>query len=1438
MAEIRSLQIRLMMDEDLKKFIEQQLPDDDLSPPVNGEEHLPFEKISPRAFEVLCLKVANKFFDDARIYGTPGQAQEGIDITCFENKPATDSKTAPTRVQVFLQCKRVKEFQAYQLKEAVEKFVEGEFGKQSSKFILCVTQRCDGTTFNKEYIKHKQFFRARDIEFLLWDASQLEEKLKPLPQIIYDIFDRDEHMQWTNRFCGGAWLKHVCHAFKAFPQKLETAPIENYIDRNVYFYKDENEKRSLYGIYNRSYSNLPDLIRQKESQKIILLSAAGAGKSAELKQLEHIFSNPTERLFPIRVSLNDYTGEGIEDFITCYHPDFKKYDPNKILLLLDGYDEIIATDLDKAVGKINQFVSPTGRYKNVRIVLSSRSNFYKENFKEFKTFFLDDVNELETWKYVSKILGHRNDSFKQIVTERNLTYLLSNAFNLIKLVQIFDKKGATNFPKNRAEAFEQIIEIKLEEDSKRPSEKLEFVYNKEKLRSAAELLAISMEQLGKNKITGIDFRKIITDEASRELLKYSFLINNNIVGKDEWQFEHNNFQEYLAAVVLSNLPVHLIKDLIAFKGHEKIKPRWVNTLSFLFSVLSSANDKHKELLKWLIDIEPEVVIKFEREVLSTNERLKIIAAVFEHYKAKGIILRSDSLQYSDIALFCGSETILIKYLFEEIKNAETNEHLVNIISTLHHLEIPFGFKDACKQILLDVIQSSKWEVYAVHDAVKCYLHQGFNSRDEINSLIASCPKIGVHRIRYSLYDYLLNTEWCDDYVDFFLEGLTIHKNETARNHIHDYSPDLVSCLHKCTRPDALKKILEFAIKHCDEEYKNGEDYYTYQDKKLVSETLIKTCIEVYPKDNSILEQMIKLARCFDRNHDKERASSLRKFFAETGTSLEAMLILIPEFLNHKSSYIYASVTDEKCNDYVVQQYLKAEVTADFVWETMFHIGWSGAKDLHDSLYSKINKATDNKFIYTDPINWEERKVNQHQTDLTLLENKDALLKEIENIFSSFEQEELTEDDLYAYRKNKFSEEGLAHTIPLRALQDAADKENPVSIKSIYAKFDEDAKWEWYVIYNLYQMLRNDLTIGEWHKKFITNWCYKELKKCDFKTAVWYNDNSQMIYHQKEYVVSFFWKHLNFTLEDSILLQMLCFDFSGIFIYHDKDKEQKSTLSDYVVERIADKTALEKEIIRHLKDADVIPEVAGSLIRQCKNLQLHQAGPYIIEWLMSGRVSEYNTTYLINAYLEIVPDKKTLIPILNTTDCSLYWHWHLIRLLYPEFREETTAHVTRCYDAQLIKDEYLLEALKLLINAGVEKAWLDFKEWIFANKNFGLNNPRDLDASNLNLQMVVPDLFELLVFSYNKDFGRGRIDDYSADVMELIFQAGLKSEEGFKLVMNAFDLCISNLSITNPEVRSLRYSQQRLERTYYLNKGDSVTMNEVIEYNKKIQSVLG
>jgi len=88
-------------------------------PTVSREQVLPLGSLSWENFERLCFRLAHRGGDveNARIYGERGQAQEGIDL--YVRRATGDYAT--------WQCKRYQEIKATDIKNAVMKFLEGDW---------------------------------------------------------------------------------------------------------------------------------------------------------------------------------------------------------------------------------------------------------------------------------------------------------------------------------------------------------------------------------------------------------------------------------------------------------------------------------------------------------------------------------------------------------------------------------------------------------------------------------------------------------------------------------------------------------------------------------------------------------------------------------------------------------------------------------------------------------------------------------------------------------------------------------------------------------------------------------------------------------------------------------------------------------------------------------------------------------------------------------------------------------------------------------------------------------------------------------------------------------------------------------------------------------------------------------------------------------------
>jgi Restriction endonuclease len=147
-------------------------------------------KLSWENFERLCLRLArlDAELETCRVYGTPGQSQEGIDVYAVERS------SGKHRV---LQCKRVGQFAPSTLSAAVDLFLSGTWASTARRFTICTTFRLESTKLTGEIEKQREKLRAAGIEFEVWDAAELDMLLKDQSEIVDDFFGR----MWVQVFC-------------------------------------------------------------------------------------------------------------------------------------------------------------------------------------------------------------------------------------------------------------------------------------------------------------------------------------------------------------------------------------------------------------------------------------------------------------------------------------------------------------------------------------------------------------------------------------------------------------------------------------------------------------------------------------------------------------------------------------------------------------------------------------------------------------------------------------------------------------------------------------------------------------------------------------------------------------------------------------------------------------------------------------------------------------------------------------------------------------------------------------------------------------------------------------------------------------------------------------------------------------------------------------
>lgn len=446
------------------------------------------------------------------------------------------------------------------------------------------------------------------------------------------------------------------------------------------------------------------------SKRVVLLGNAGSGKSLELFQTVREYENNEKwPLVPIYKRLNTYAGEDFEDFL----PGEWRQIPEEILLIvLDGLDEMQSQYFNTAVAKIISYVD---NHKNVHCIVSSRTNFYElpsnstsGTLTNFEVYFLEEVNLNDVKNYVNNTHQIDGEKFIKQAYEEGFIDLITRPFFLNIMIRQFKEMG--NNTHSKAKIIEDYILSRIELDKEHFKQTVNIDYKKDQIVKVLEKVALIMESLGKNYVTEYELLKIAGSVENIEMIKHCTAFGKEKGKNDVWMFEHNNIQEYLAASALAKSTFESVKKHVSFPPfYTKIKPNWVNTLSFFVSI--SSKEKADDIVEWISRNEFEVIIKFESDRIDANTRFDLFKRIFNFYKDKDTRIYSNKFDSRELARFSQSEKS-IDFLISELKSDNTLTVKLNAINLLESYDLraitPYH-KEKLKALYVEIILNTNNE---------------------------------------------------------------------------------------------------------------------------------------------------------------------------------------------------------------------------------------------------------------------------------------------------------------------------------------------------------------------------------------------------------------------------------------------------------------------------------------------------------------------------------------------------------------------------------------------------------------------------------------------------------------------------------------------------------------------------------------------------------
>ena len=220
-------------------------------------------------------------------------------------------------------------------------------------------------------------------------------------------------------------------------------------------------------------------------QYLMVLGSPGAGKSTFLRKmgLEALKGKKRKykhKCIPVFLELKRFTDREIdikqlitEEFKICGFPSPEKFtakalEQGRLLILLDGLDEVPTKNLNTVIDTIQDFVD---RYDKNRFIVSCRVAAYHTNFRRFTDLVMAEFDEEQIEQFIGNWFRSAED--RQTNTAQDCWQLLQQPKNeaakelaqtpllLTFLCLVYDK--SQNFPDNRSVLYRKALRILLEE---------------------------------------------------------------------------------------------------------------------------------------------------------------------------------------------------------------------------------------------------------------------------------------------------------------------------------------------------------------------------------------------------------------------------------------------------------------------------------------------------------------------------------------------------------------------------------------------------------------------------------------------------------------------------------------------------------------------------------------------------------------------------------------------------------------------------------------------------------------------------------------------------------------------------------------------------------------------------------------------------------------
>lgn len=1197
-------------------------------------------------------------------------------------------------------------------------------------------------------------------------------------------------------------LKEKDSPSKPLPAKKQFPNPTGYIERRIIPF-GENDLQ-LFQTHGEKTSEI-----LKKENRIALLGWAGTGKSVELEKLAYEICTKDSPYYPFLIKLNVHTDQSIADRI----PEVKDIPTNTMVVLLDGLDEVQMGKFEGMRRKILDFATD---FPEAKIIVSCRSNFYTTALENgqlntltgFKSYQLAALSYQNIEHHISKKIPLKKDSFLKEVADKNLNSLLHVPYYLIKLT---DQYAARNKISNsKAELFEEVISENIKKDVKRhfpddrDSKELE-------MRRALEKLAFIFEYQGKNNGTWKEIQQTLSKNEQHIIKCAGSLLDGNEGGDSTWKFSHNNIQEYLVAKLLSKQKFEVIKKVVCFpKAYKKVKPTWVNTLSFIISSLSESNEVKNQLLDWLSDNEPELLIKFEPDKLTDAIRYAAFEKIFNFYKKEKRRINRSKFYPWELAKFSRSDKSL-QSLVQELRNDQPVASRANALDLISYYEIESNYPKHVKESKKVIEQILFEESELQYLSLRAYVELFLLNEDEFDKLMNRFQNSSDTGVKYTLFYAIHKQGYQDKYIETVLDfaGKYISKEHEDSNRLSNEYSELVNCIQSVKSLDATKKVVDFIMNN----YRRVS--YAIYFGNIIDHTL-KHVAKSFPNDDDLYE---KIKSTFDSENVgiyDERLKEFIEYFDSTGNRTRIFKELYSKNivdLKYRTLIQLALLANEDAIEFIANEFKTSKISRKIVEDFQYCL------ERNSQHLKQFNQLVNEKETIELPVyrDMEKEKRERREKTKALLFDKDAFKDAIEQVFIDAGKDVLTYDEIWEIQKTEFEGKYLPVVYETLRLYRNHQKRDKAKL------FDWiDDNWKEYSIRKIIGLLKDDSDpeFTDDQLNYIKTWCDKKAKEVNFNTSLSHPDERTTSADQEAVKLSFLVRRLRLDHYDTeFYLNMLSFQ---------KWDDNEIKIIDFV-ESVVPKNKIDEQVVKNISEGIEFEMVLENHLDYCLKHGLTQASEHLIVYLEDRGYKRYKVLETYNTLGGSLEKLENILP--NITDD---FKFQLIRELVNRKSRNVLNYVRRSFDSSENESEKLRLASYLMELQEIKGVKFYLK---YINKKKVV--PDDSAPTNplygLTTVKALSYIFKLYEMSYNKSIKQGKFNNLK-DIAVGALQAICLFNDNFPACKNKFRnyklkfKLKAILKIDNkPEeiILNLNHYYENIEHQYYVNKSVKIGLNEAL-----------